>query len=114
MRQAGTGAEQALATIRSYVQGEFGPEYAQVVTGDGGMDVFGLSTPAIMVNHAAGEDVWDLLVDVAWAASWAVLPVGCPARVTDVSLLAQLPEELQVDARVVTCGQDLLDVIGSV
>jgi hypothetical protein len=84
--------------------------FAQVVFGDGGADVY-LSNDSMLANHIAGERPWDLLVEGAKAAGWAIMPVGCPALITDESDRAHLPDGLGEDAVVVLTGEDILRVI---
>ena len=80
-------------------------------TGDGEADVYGLGGEALMVNHASGREIWDVLVAVAKAANWAIMPVGCPVCVTTADAINDLPEELRVGVVVVTTGRELLNAI---
>lgn len=87
--------------------------WARLETADGDADVYGYDdlTRGFMVNHAAGHAIWDVLVEAASVGSLAIMPVGCPACVTDQSRLVDLPSELVDDAVVVSTGRDLLRVI---
>jgi hypothetical protein len=89
------------------------PGTTSVRTSDGGADVYGLDSAAdgFMVNHAAGEVIWDALFAAADAAGLSILPVGSPACVPRPELIADLPDDLRDDARVISSGRDLLEVI---
>ena len=84
-----------------------------IETSDGGADVYGLDTTvqSLMINHASGRDVWNLVYELAQSAGLAVMPVGCPTCVTDKDALEQLPPELASSAVVVSSGEELLLVI---
>ena len=64
-----------------------------------------------MINHAAGDAIWDLIVALASAGPLAIMPVDCPTCVTDSSMLADLPPEFARATVVVSSGSDLLQVI---
>lgn len=86
--------------------------FALLETDDGEADVYGLATcDALMFSHVSGRAVWDVIVEVAAAASYAILPDDGPACVTSPDLLADLPGDLRADARVVGSGAELLAVI---
>jgi hypothetical protein len=51
------------------------------------------------------------MVDVARAADWVIMPVGCPVCVLREEMISDLPAELRDDAVVVECGADVLDVV---
>jgi hypothetical protein len=92
----------------------------QIETADGEADVYGLDDDeerveavAVMVNHASGRALWDVLYDAARAAGLVVMPVGCPVCVTDERQIPHLPPEL-VDAAgvvVVRSGADILAAV---
>lgn len=84
--------------------------FAHVVFGDGAADVY-LSDDSMLANHIAGEQPWDLLVEGAKAAGWAIMPVGCPVLVTDESDRAHLPDGLGEDAVNVLTGKDVVRAI---
>jgi len=75
---------------------------------DGEADVYGLDHLAsgVMINHASGRLVWNLMFEMAQGAGLTIWPVGCPAAVTVDSALADLPPELRSDAVVVRSGDD--------
>lgn len=87
--------------------------WARLETTDGDADMYGYDDreSGLMINHAAGDAIWDLLVTLASAGPFAIMPVGCPTCVTDSSMLADLPPELVPEAVVVSSGRDLLQVI---
>lgn len=66
-----------------------------------------------MVNHAKGDIIWDILVTVAAIGPFAIMPTGCPACVTEESMLADLPPPIEEDARVISSGSELLRVIAN-
>jgi hypothetical protein len=80
---------------------------------DGQADVYGVGRSSLMVNHAAGGQIWGLIVTVATAAGWVIMPVGCPVCVVADEQAADLPDELRTDVVVVRSGTELLQVIRS-
>lgn len=76
---------------------------------DGEADVYGLDDPAsgVMINHASGRLVWDLIFELAHGTGLAIMPVGCATAVTAETALVDLPQELSEDAVVVSSGDDL-------
>jgi hypothetical protein len=82
--------------------------FVQVRTGDGEASVYGYGEDHLMVNHASGREIWDVLVRVAREARWAIMPTGCPTCVTDESMRSDLPAVLRGDAVVVATGADLV------
>jgi hypothetical protein len=87
-------------------------DFVRIALPDGGADVYGYGTAdGLMVNHAAGRAVWDVMFDVAVAGGYAVLPIGCPTCVTEPAQREHLPDELRADSVVVASGADLLRVI---
>ncbi len=87
--------------------------WARIETADGEADLYGYDTlnRGLMVNHAAGSDIWDLLVEVASAGGMVIMPVGCRTCVTDQVAVDDLPSDLATSAVVVASGTDLLRVI---
>ena len=62
--------------------------YGLVRTADGDADVYGLGTDSLMFTHASCRQVWQVMVDVAHAAGYAIMPVGCPTcRLVSVALV---------------------------
>ena len=88
------------------------PEHHFVVIqfGDGTADVY-LDDDHMMVNHVIGLQPWDLLVDAARTAGWAILPVGRPTCITDEAQRQHLPVGLGMEVAIVLTGAELLRVI---
>ena len=42
--------------------------YALVRTRDGQADMYGLDGDGLMVNHASGREIWQVMAEIAWAA----------------------------------------------
>jgi hypothetical protein len=80
---------------------------------DGEADLHGFEdlTRGFMVNGASGDEVWDLLWEVASRAGLTIMPVGCPSAVPAEQLLGDLPEPLGVSAAVIGSGADLKRLI---
>jgi hypothetical protein len=85
--------------------------YGLVRTTDGEADVYGLGTDSLMFTHASGRQVRQVMVDVAHAAGYAIMPVGCPTCVTRVEHVADLPEEVRSSVVVIQNGDDLLATV---
>ena len=87
---------------------------AQIATVDGGADVY-MSDPgsSLMFSRPAGQQVWDLMYDLALVGGLAVMPVGCGTGVVDEATLAELPESIPQPVRVVRSGADLIDLVRS-
>lgn len=85
-------------------------------TSDGGADVYGLETSvqSLLINHASGRAIWDLIYELAQSAGLAVMPVGCPTCVTDKNAFNELPPELAASAIVVSSADDLRLVVSGV
>lgn len=94
--------------LREFVSEELDDDTRSITTADGGADIYGLGSPdGLMINHAAGEVIWDAIVAIAGAADLSIIPVGCPVCVTRPELLDELPSELRGDTRVVSSGLEL-------
>ena len=78
--------------------------------------MYGLETSvqSLLINHASGRAIWDLIFELAQAAGLAVMPVGCPTCVTDEDVLNGLPPELATSAIVVSSADELLHVVSGV
>jgi hypothetical protein len=92
----GDGAA-SMAIITPFLARPPSDGFARLVTGDGGADIYGLDRNAkgLMVNHATGNQIWHVIVDIARAARYVILPVGCPVCLVDEEFRSQLPDELQ-------------------
>jgi hypothetical protein len=86
--------------------------WARIITADGHADVYGIDDPAsgLVINHASGRAVWDVVFELARAAGMAVMPVGCRTSVTDPGLIDALPAG-SPRAEVVTSGADILATV---
>jgi hypothetical protein len=73
--------------------------------------VDGLGGASLMINHASGELIWQVMVDVARAAGFVIMPVGCPVCVAREEMIEDLPGELQDGAVVVRSGVELLKAV---
>lgn len=51
------------------------------------------------------------MVDVARAAEYVIMPVGCPTCMTTIDHIGDLPEELRACAIVVQRGEDVLAAV---
>ena len=89
--------------------------FARLVAGDGEADLYGYDdlSSGFMASHISGEHAWDLLVDAAKVARLTILPVGGPTCVTTEETIAELPQELAYDVRLVESGADLRAAIGA-
>ena len=99
----------AIAMLTPFLAGPVSDGFGRIVTADGEADVYGLgeSDQGLMINHASGRRIWQLIVDVAVAAGYVVLPVGCPVCVVDEVMIGHLPEELRPDVVLVRDGGEL-------
>lgn len=86
-----------------------------IVTSDGSADVYGLDerpVVGLMFNHIVGLRAWDVIVDVARAAGFAILPVGAPTCIVDPDQEQAIPDDLAAEGVVlVSSGTELLRVI---
>jgi hypothetical protein len=99
----------AIRIVSALLAGPVSNGFGRIVTADGEAHIYGLgdNEQGLMINHATGRQIWQLIVDVARAAGYAVLPVGCPVCVVDEVLINHLPDELRRDAVLVHDGGDL-------
>jgi hypothetical protein len=85
--------------------------FARVRTADGEADVYGLdstvSLDSLMVNHASGGAIWDLLVEVARAGHLTIIPGGCATAILDEVQRADLPDGVPEPVEVIASGADL-------
>jgi hypothetical protein len=103
----------AIAIITPLLSGPVSDGFGRIVTADGEADIYGLGDGdhGLMVNHASGRQIWQVIVDVARAAGYVVLPVGCPVCVLDEAVIGHLPVELREDTVLVRDGGDLERVV---
>ncbi|GAB3667820.1 hypothetical protein GCM10027596_37410 [Nocardioides korecus] len=97
------GRERALAVLGPYLPeglDRFGR--GRIVTPDGGGEVFGLeersSSGTAVFSDLRGETVWDVLVQVALATGWTILPLGHAPVLVPGQRIADLPEALRAEA----------------
>jgi hypothetical protein len=100
-----------LHVLAPFVTGVPDDGFVKFSTADGGADLYGLGSDSLMVNHASGESIWQVLVDVAEAVGYTIMPVGSPVCIVHENMRAELPEEFRVEAVVVTSGKDVRDVV---
>lgn len=74
-------------------------------------EIYGLEHDSMMITRIDGDGLWDLLVEAARAAEWAVMPVGYPAMVFSQPMLDALPEGLAEEARIISSGDELREAI---
>lgn len=109
---SGTGGESVREVLRPYLR-RTSDEPEQLEIGpDSRADIY-LSEDSLMVSHIEGAAVFDLLLEAARAGRWTIMPIGVPPAVTDVDLLAHLPDGLSDGAVIVETGADLLRLIES-
>ena len=89
----------------------------RITTSDGAADVYGLvDSPVIglMFNHVDGDAAWDVIYEIALAAKWVVMPVGCAVCVPSEELADSIPEELrEMSFELVRSGADILRLVRS-
>ena len=108
---AAGNAEAARQVLETYLAKVPDEGYALVRTADGEADVYGVGSDSLMFNHAGGVLIWQVMVDVAKAADWVIMPVGCPVCVVRAEMIRELPAGLKDDAVVINSGADLREVI---
>ena len=110
--QAAAGhPDEAFRTLEPHLDGSPADGFARLITPDGDADVFGIGTTGLMINHASGESVWQIVVDVAAAGDYAIMPVGTPVCIVREDMKDDLPEALRIDAVVVSSGADVMKVV---
>lgn len=105
-REVGDEILDGLATDRE-------ESFLRIVTDDGDAEVYGVDDPStgLMITHAAGRTVWDVIYLLAKRAGYTVLPVGCPMCITDEEQRSDLPESIPQPVIVISSGADLLDAV---
>jgi hypothetical protein len=66
-----------LTVLAPFITGP-GEECARMTTEDGEADVYGIGTDSLMINHASGQHIWQIMINVARAANMVIMPIGCP------------------------------------
>ena len=85
----------------------------RIGTIDGEADVYGLDSLAtgVMINHASGRAIWDVMFELARIGGYAIMPVGSGTCITEAVDPSDLPAEVPEPITVVRSGRDLLDVV---
>jgi hypothetical protein len=110
--QAAAGhPEGAFRALEPYLDGNPAGGFARLATPDGDADVFGIGSSGLMINRASGEFIWQLLIDVAVAGDYAIMPVGRPVCLVREDMKDDLPEEMRADAVVVRSGTDVMKLV---
>jgi hypothetical protein len=102
-----SGSSEALEVIQAHLPHPPQNGFARIRTADGEADVYGLDSDGLMITHASGDEIWELIVKIARAARWIIMPVGCPACAVDPPMIGDLPDGLRESAVLVTSGADL-------
>jgi len=99
----------AIAVVTPLLAGPVSDGFGRIVTADGEADIHGLGedNQGLMINHVSGRRIWQRIVDVAIAAGYVVLPIGCPVCVVDEVMIGHLPDELRPDVVLVRDGGEL-------
>jgi hypothetical protein len=106
--EAHGGGRRMREVLAPHVVGEE-PEhgYLRVGVGDAGADVY-LDDDHMLVNHAHGDRVWDLLLTGARSADWVALAPERPVCLVDEGQRAHLPPDYDTTTVVVvTSGAEL-------
>jgi hypothetical protein len=89
----------------------------RITTSDGEADVYGLADSpmnGLMFNHVEGDAAWDVIYEIALAAKWVVMPVGCAVCVPSEEIVDSIPEELrEMGFELVRSGSDILRLVRS-
>lgn len=87
--------------------------WARLETVDGEADLYGYNSLGshLMITHASGRAIWDVMFELARIAGFAVMPVGCGTCITDATDPSDLPPEVPRPITVIRSGQDLLDAV---
>lgn len=101
----------AFRALEPYLDGSPADGFAHLATPDGDADVFGIGSTGLMINGDSGEFIWQLLVDVAVAGDYAIMPVGRPVCLVREDMKDDLPEEMRADAVVVRSGADVMNLV---
>jgi hypothetical protein len=112
---AGRASDQPVLDVLEPLIADREGGWARIATADGEADVHGLDDPGsgLMINHASGRAVWDLMFELARAAGFVVMPVGCGTCVVSEAARAELPEGVPEPVVTVRSGADLLRAVES-
>jgi hypothetical protein len=89
--------------------------WARVATVDGESDVFGIDDAGsgLMFVNPQGLVIWDVMVDIAKAAGFVVMPIGCGTCIVDERIVSDLPEGIPKPVVMVRSGAELAAVARS-
>jgi hypothetical protein len=92
-----------------------GDDFVRIATSDGEADVYGIDDPGtgLIVDHASGKEIWSLLFELAIAAGFVVMPIGCGTCVTEATSVSDLPDDVPQPITRIRSGADLLAAIES-
>ena len=103
-------------TVRSIVDpliASRGDGWVHIVTDGAAADVYGYgdAIQALMINHAAGDEVWDVIYRIADAGGFAVMPAGCGTLLTPRFDRHSLPDGAPEPVLEVQSGPEILAAI---
>lgn len=107
-------ADAVQAVLAPYIHGSSQSGFARLATTDGGADLYGYDDlgSGFRVNHISGDEAWDIVVQAAAASGLVIMPVGCPAALTNQDSFEHLPDALRSgEVAIVTSGSQLVDLI---
>ena len=86
---------------------------AVIETLDGSAEVYGIDSPSsgVSFSHVNGRDAWDVIVDVARAAGFMIMPVGCGTFLLDDSARTDLPVGIPHPVVTIDSADELLAAI---
>jgi hypothetical protein len=107
--------ESAVVHVLGPLIQERGDGWARLGTSDGGADVYGIHDPTsgLMVNHASGHEIWNVLFKVGRAAGLAAMPLGRGTFVFSEDALSDLPDGVPEPITILTSGDELLRAVES-
>lgn len=89
-------------------------DHTMLMTADGDAAIYGLDDPGaghLMINHAGGLVIWDVIYELARAGDLVIMPVGCGTLVPCAELISHLPPDLPEPILRVFSGKDVLAAI---
>jgi hypothetical protein len=90
--------------------------FVRVVRGDGGADVYagqvGEPQDSVMINHFGGDEIMDLIVELARQADAVIIGPDLPPLLTRADQREQLPPDMGLgDPVVIESGRGLIQTI---
>ena len=109
------GDDRALEEFVAPLIEERDEAWARIRTIDGKADLYGMDSlgASLMINHASGRAIWDVMFELAQVGGFAVIPVGCGTCITPSINPTDLPSEVPRPISVVASGAELLAVVES-